>query len=416
MRAPRPPARPAHIAVARSTAALYDETVIVSRQERDRQEDLLLAPYAVREAASRGRKIAEPRHDYRAEFQRDRDRIIHSRAFRRLEYKTQVFVNGTADHYRTRLTHTIEMAAVARTMARALRANEDLAEAIALAHDLGHSPFGHSGEHALDELMQDAGGFDHNLQGLRCVELLEYRYPDFTGLNLAWEVRAGLLKHQAAAPGAQLDGHPLGPRQQIEAQLADVADDITYLAHDADDGLEAGLLTEARLQSTELWCLAARRAAAEFTAIPPERRLALAIRCLLNLLVEDVLQTSAGRLDRYRPAAPEDVMHCTEPIVSLSSALSPQVAAFKEFLFKNMYWHPAVLDANHAAVRMMRRLFLHYTRHPEVMGAKALARLPREGLWRTVCDYVAGMTDRYALDEYRRFGLEQEKIDLRPET
>ena len=179
--------------------------MMVSSQESDRLEDLRLAPYAVRESASRGRRHAEARHDYRGAFQRDRDRIIHSRAFRRLEYKTQVFVNGTADHYRTRLTHTIEMAAVARTLARALRANEDLAEAIALAHDLGHSPFGHSGERALNELMQAEGGFDHNLQGLRCVERLEYRYPEFTGLNLSWEVRAGLLKHQAAQPGAQLD-------------------------------------------------------------------------------------------------------------------------------------------------------------------------------------------------------------------
>ncbi len=383
----------------------------VSSQESDRREELRLAPYAVRESASRGRRHAEARHDYRGAFQRDRDRIIHSRAFRRLEYKTQVFVNGTADHYRTRLTHTIEMAAVARTLARALRANEDLAEAIALAHDLGHSPFGHSGERALNELMQAEGGFDHNLQGLRCVERLEYRYPEFTGLNLSWEVRAGLLKHQAAQPGAQLDGHPLGPHQQLEAQIADVADDITYLAHDADDGLEAGLLTDALLEATDLWRCAARRATEEFPVLPAERRLAYIIRCLLNLLVEDVLRTSEARLARYRPAAPEDVMRAPEPLVALSPALAPQVAVFKEFLFHHMYWHPAVIEANHEGARLMRRLFLHYVAHPEVMGAKARARLPQEGLWRTVCDYVAGMTDRYALEEVRRFGLDDRGAD-----
>jgi dGTPase len=381
--------------------------MIVSRQERDEFEARWLAPYAVRAGQSRGRKYPEKRHDFRSEFQRDRDRILHSRAFRRLEYKTQVFVSGNQDHYRTRLTHTIEMAAVARTMARALRANEDLAEAIALAHDLGHSPFGHSGERELAELMQAAGGFDHNEQGLRCVELLEYRYPDFTGLNLTWEVRAGLLKHQAAQPGATLAGHPLGPFQCLEAQIADVADDLTYLAHDADDGFEAGLLTEAQLAEQPLWRLAAGRAASEFPAIPAERRISITVRCLLNLLVQDVLSTSSAGLDRLQAQSPAAIQHADAALIALSNALQPQVCAFREFLFAHMYFHPAVKAANDEAVRMMRRLFLHYEAHPETMGRKARARVPREGLRRTVCDYVAGMTDRYAVEEYRRFGLAQ---------
>ena len=380
--------------------------MIVSRQARDDAEAGLLAPYAVRTAASHGRKFPERRHDFRAEFQRDRDRILHSRAFRRLEYKTQVFVSGNQDHYRTRLTHTIEMAAVARTLARALRANEDLAEAIALAHDLGHSPFGHSGERELNELMRAEGGFDHNEQGLRCVALLEYRYPDYPGLNLTWEVRAGLLKHQAAQPGATLDGHALGPCQFLEAQIADLADDVTYLAHDADDGFEAGLLTEPLLDAQPLWRMAAANARAEFAQIPADRRIAITVRCLLNLLVEDALRTSSALLDRHAPQSPADVQRAAAMMLCVSDALRPQMLAFKEFLFQHMYFHPSVLEANNEAVRMMRRLFLHYVAHPETMGAKARARVPREGLRRTVCDYVAGMTDRYALEEIRKFNLQ----------
>ncbi|TAN36326.1 MAG: deoxyguanosinetriphosphate triphosphohydrolase [Verrucomicrobia bacterium] len=379
--------------------------VMVSRQERDVNEAQWLAPYAVRAEHSHGRKYPERRHDFRGEFQRDRDRILHSRAFRRLEYKTQVFVSGNQDHYRTRLTHTIEMAAVARTLARTLRANEDLTEAIALAHDLGHSPFGHAGERELNALMQTEGGFDHNEQGLRCVELLEYRYPDFTGLNLTWEVRAGLLKHQAARPDAVLDGHVLGPFQCLEAQLADVADDLAYLAHDADDGFDAGLLTEQQLAAQPLWQQAATRAMEEFTTIPAERRISITVRCLLNLLVEDALRTSEVRLACHTPRSPADVQRAAEPMIALSDGLRPQMLAFKEFLFQNMYFHPAVKEANDEAVRMMRRLFLHYVAQPETMGAKARARVPREGLRRTVCDYVAGMTDRYAIEEYRRFDL-----------
>ena len=381
--------------------------MIVSRQERDAHEARWLAPYAVPACRSRGRKYSERRHDFRTEFQRDRDRVLHSRAFRRLEYKTQVFVSGNQDHYRTRLTHTIEMAAVARTMARALRANEDLAEAIALAHDLGHSPFGHSGERELNELMKAEGGFDHNEQGLRCVELLEYRYPDFPGLNLTWEVRAGLLKHQAAQLSAALDGHPLGPFQFLEAQIADVADDLTYLAHDVDDGVDAGLLTEPQLTTQSLWQIAAARAVEEFASIPADRRISITVRCLVNLLVQDALYASEARLESSRPQSPADIQNAGGPMVAFSAALLPQVAAFKDFLFQNMYWHPAVLEANAEAVCMMRRLFLHYLAQPETMGAKARARVEREGLRRTVCDYVSGMTDRYAIEEYHKFHLDE---------
>lgn len=382
--------------------------MLLSRKERESAEDGFLAPYACRSAAGRGRRYPEPSHDYRSEFQRDRDRVLHSRSFRRLEYKTQVFVNGTADHYRTRLTHTMEMAAVGRTLARALRANEDLAEAIALAHDIGHSPFGHCGEAVLNDLMKDAGGFDHNAQSCRWVEVLELQYPDFPGLNLSWEVRAGLRKHEAGTPGAAVDGQPIGPHLPLEAQIADVADDMSYYAHDADDGLEAGLLTEALLDEAEVWRAAADRARRMHPGLPADRRTHAIVRSLLDLQVEDVLRTSAALLDQHRPASPREVMACPARLVTFSPEMRRMLEAFRAFLFQNVYWHPRVRSANEEAVRMMRRLFLYYIEHPETMGRKARARLAEDGLWRAACDYVSGMTDRYAIEEYVRFGLNQD--------
>ncbi len=375
------------------------------RRAWEEAEERSLAPWAARSARSAGRAHPEPPHELRTEFQRDRDRVLHSRPFRRLEYKTQVFVNGTADHYRTRLTHTMEMAAVGRTIARCLGANEDLVEAIALAHDVGHSPFGHSGEQALNELMRDWGGFDHNLQSCRALELLELQYPDFPGLNLTWEVRAGLRKHLAATPGTQLDGRPIGPRPMLEAQIADLADDITYHAHDVDDALEAGLITEADLQELEIWLEADARARRRGAGAPDDRRRRMAVRNLLDLQVEDVIRTSAGLLERHAPASPTDVMNAPVRLVDYSDAMRAWLAPLHAFLFQRVYFHPTVAGANAEAVRMMRRLFMHYLDHPETMGRKARARIEAEGLWRTVCDYVAGMTDRYALEEYHRFGL-----------
>lgn len=376
-----------------------------SREERENLEDRFLAPYAVRSKYSRGRKYPEPAHDIRTEFQRDRDRILHSKAFRRLEYKTQVFVNGTADHYRTRLTHTMEMAAVARTLARALNANEDLAEAIALAHDIGHSPFGHVGEEALNELMRNEGGFDHNVQSCRAVELIEQRYPDFPGLNLTWEVRAGLRKHQASVPGAQLDGWPLGPFQQIEAQIADIADDMTYHAHDVEDALEAGLITVLQLNQLELWRRAVERARDLYVAMSADQEADMAIRFVLDLQVEDVLRTSASLLAKYQPQSPDEVMRLPERVVTFSPTMKAMLEPYRAFLYRDVYYHSAVSRDSHEAVAMMRQLFLFYIEHPECLGRKARARIPTEGLWRTVCDYIAGMTDRYAIEEYQRYGL-----------
>lgn len=378
-----------------------------TRTERIELEEVHLAAYAARSGTSRGRVHTESPHPYRAEYQRDRDRVLHCRAFRRLEYKTQVFVHVTADHYRTRLTHTMEMTAIGRTMARALAVNEDLTEAIALAHDIGHSPFGHCGERELDALMKDDGGFDHNLQSLRWVELLERRYPGFTGLNLTWEVRAGLRKHVAATPGAELDGHPIGPYQYMEAQIADVADDIAYQSHDVEDGLEAGLLSHELLQELALWRMADARCRAHYGEVPDTDRAAYVIRFLLDIQVEDVLRTTAERLRRYQPDSPAAVMQAPERLVAFSDEMTALLQPYREFLFKELYWHPAVDESNQHAVRLMRRLFHHYVEHPDTMGRRARQQVERDGLMRSACDYVAGMTDVYAMEEVRRFGLDR---------
>ncbi|QBG46894.1 deoxyguanosinetriphosphate triphosphohydrolase [Verrucomicrobia bacterium S94] len=378
-----------------------------ARKDWERAEAAYLASYASKSFESLGRRHPEQPHPRRSCFARDRDRILHSRCFRRLEYKTQVFVNGTADHYRTRLTHTMEMSATGRTLARILRANEDLTECICLAHDLGHSPFGHEGEHVLDELMKDYGGFDHNLQSLRNVELVESPYPDFKGLNLTWEVRAGLLKHEAHREHAELDGHPIGPFQSLEAQIADIADDMTYHAHDVDDGLEAGIVTQEQLETTEFWKMAASMTKERYPNLSAFQFQRATIRAMLELQVVDVTDHALQRLEKINPQSVRDVMTAPERIVEFSPEMKEILSQFSAFMFKNMYYHRSVADAARQAVSMMRKLFLYYIAHPESMGEKARERLDEEGLWRTVCDYVAGCTDRYAIEEFQKYGLQQ---------
>lgn len=379
--------------------------MIESRREREELEDRTLAPFAARGGASRGRLYREAKSSRRVEFQRDCDRIVNSKCFRRLEYKTQVFVNGTQDHYRTRLTHTMEMTQVARALARALRVNEDLAAAISLAHDIGHSPFGHSGERALDELMAEHGGFDHNLQSLRWVELLEENYPEFDGLNLTWEVRAGLRKHLSREPGAELDGHPVGPFQMAEGQIADVADDIAYQAHDAEDGLEAGLITLDQLRGMELWRLAESRVLALYPGCRGERLAGAVIRMLFTLQVEEVLEVAERNIRSWKPQSASDVMNAPGRLVAFSPEFRRMLEPYRRFLFEEMYFHPDVKAASDESVRLMTRLFKHYLAHPEDLGRKARERLDSEGLHRTVCDYVAGCTDRFAFEECRKYGL-----------
>ena len=376
-----------------------------TRKEWEHSEEVHLHAYASKSSRTRGRRHMEEPHPNRSCFSRDRDRIFHSRCFRRLEYKTQVFVNGIADHYRTRLTHTMEMSAVGRTLARMLHANEDLTECICLAHDLGHSPFGHEGERVLNDLMADHGGFDHNLQSLRCVEVLESPYPTFAGLNLSWEVRAGLLKHEANRPGASLDGASIGPFQSLEAQIADIADDLTYQAHDVDDGLEAGIVTLAQLEETRLWQQASEIAQARFPTANKEQAIRATLRTIIDLQVFDVVEQAEIRLNQIQPQSVEEVMQAPERIIGFSASLQEVLDEFTEFMFAHLYFHPTVAQTTQERVEQMRRLFTHYIAHPQLIGNKAQQRIEQEGLHRTVCDYVAGCTDRFAMLECEKYGL-----------
>lgn len=362
-----------------------------------------LAPYAARESTSRGRAIPEAEHPFRSMYQRDRDRIIHSGAFRRLEYKTQVFVNHEGDHYRTRLTHTLEVSQISRTLARALGLNEDLTEAIALAHDLGHTPFGHAGEESLNDLMRDHGGFEHNNQGLRVVDQLEKRYKAFVGLNLTHEVREAFLRHHTpydhahANPDLQTDTGPL-----LEVQLTILADEIAYDNHDIDDGLFSGILNEAELMDVPLWRMAAETLGAEYAALPEAVRRAEGVRRLINLLVTDALHTTRERIDGMGITDLDAVLACRAPIV----AFSPDIAAMKRelerFLFEKFYRHYRVMRMSKKAQRFLRDLFLAYIEDPITLPTEYQATIGRDGLHRTVCDYIAGMTDRHAEEEYRK--------------
>ena len=376
-----------------------------TRKDWEDAEERQLNPYASKSAHTLGRLHSETPHATRSCFARDRDRIFHSRCFRRLEYKTQVFVNGIADHYRTRLTHTMEMTAVGRTLARTLSANEDLTECICLAHDLGHSPFGHEGEHILNTLMEAHGGFDHNLQSLRCIETLESPYPTFTGLNLSWEVRAGLLKHEAHKPNATLDGHPIGPFQSLEAQIADIADDMTYQAHDVDDGLEAGIMTLEKLQSTRFWNHAAKKIHQLYPNANEEQKNRATIRTMIELQVADVIEQARIRLDQYQPTSVRAVMEAPERIICFSDEMKVMLDEFTKFMFTNLYYHSTVKETTSQRVEWMRRLFLYYIENPHHLGRNAQQQIKTEGLHRSVCDYVAGCTDRFALLECEKYGL-----------
>lgn len=364
--------------------------------------------FATKTSDSYGRKHFEEPHLSRSCFSRDRDRIFHSRCFRRLEYKTQVFVNGIADHFRTRLTHTMEMTAIGRTLARSLKVNEDLTECICLSHDLGHSPFGHEGERVLDELMSNYGGFDHNIQSLRCVEVLESPYPLFSGLNLSWEVRAGLLKHEADKPDAHLDGKPIGPFQSLEAQIADIADDLTYQAHDVDDGLEAGIITLEQLNKTTFWKLAYNEARSLYPKASSEQIIHATIRRMIEIQVADVIEQAKMRISIYNPKSVADVMNCPEKIIGFSNHMQSILDQFTKFMFENLYFHPTVSKETILRVNLMRKLFIFYTEHVELMGSCALNNIKLFGLQRTVCDYVSGCTDRFAMIECKKYGITNE--------
>ncbi len=374
-------------------------------------EDKFLAPYAAKSAASRGRAYPENEHAYRLCYQRDRDRIIHSAAFRRLEYKTQVFVNHEGDYYRTRLTHSIEVSQIARTIACALSLNMDLTEAIALAHDLGHTPFGHSGEDVLNELMSGAGGFNHNLQGLRVVDVLEQRYPEFPGLNLSWEVREGIVKHSSVFDTA-VALKEFNPKQSpsLETQIVDMADEIAYDNHDLDDGLTSGLIKESDLENLEIWQKINRTIDRKYAKINPNYRKYLIIRGLIDLQVTDLIAQTQLELARRKIKKYADVSKARGKIVDFSSRVKELRKPLRQFLMEKLYQHYRVVRMSTKAKRFIRELFAEYLKRPKQLPSEIQEMIPREGVKRVVCDYIAGMTDRYALDEYKKLFNPYEKV------
>jgi dGTPase len=362
------------------------------------------APYAADPAASRGRRHDEPAAPGRDPFQRDRDRIIHSTAFRRLEYKTQVFVNHEGDLFRTRLTHSLEVAQIGRSIARSLAVNEDLVEAVALAHDLGHTPFGHAGQDALNECMAQHGGFEHNLQSLRVVDELEERYGGFDGLNLCFETREGILKHCSAANARRMGelGERFLLRRQpsIEAQIANFADEIAYNNHDVDDGLRSGLLALAQLGDVPLFARHADEVRALYPAIAERRMVHETVRRMINTLITDLTDESRRRIATAAPAS-IDAVRAAPPLVAFSAALRAEADALKSFLFDNLYRHYKVARMTSRARRIVRELFTAFHDEPRLLPPEHSRRVAAEGP-RAIADYVAGMTDRYAIREHRR--------------
>ena len=376
--------------------------MIRTREQIVEREALALAPYAQKCAETAGRRHPEPPHAFRTEYQRDYARIIHSRAFRRLEYKTQVFLNGTGDHLRTRLTHTMEVVSITRCIARALGLNEDLAEAIALAHDLGHAPFGHSGEETLNECMRGHGGFDHNEQSLRIVECIEKKYPHIDGLNLTFELLEGLQKHREIyepPPGSDALCY-LNP--SLEAQIANLADEIAYYSHDLDDGLDCHLIHPVQLGQLEVWQMAYDDVKSRYPEIEGRELHAYVIRCIIDREVEDVIVTSGERIAAAGVQSVEAVRRQPEPLIGYSERLHTANRAMRKFLYANLYYHPDVSHVNRRACDMLQRVFEAYVKNPNLLGGNAAARAEIDGLHRAVCDYLSGMTDRYLLEEYTR--------------
>jgi dGTPase len=378
-----------------------DEPLFTPPDWLDR-EDEVLAPYAMRTRLSRGRRHPEEPHPYRTLYQRDRDRVVHSTAFRRLMYKTQVLVAQTNDHHRTRLTHTLEVAQISRTVARQLGLNEDLTEAIALAHDLGHPPFGHAGEDALDACMREHGGFEHNRHGLRIVEILEYRYPDFPGLNLSWEVLEAGARHSKRSDAPEIQDYLGAGAPLLEAQLVDAADSLAYDTHDVDDALSVGLITYDDLQDDEFWRRAVEAVRRKHRNLGPEQFQPAVVRALIDWQVTDLLEHTRLLLRQERIATLEDVRQAGRPLVGPGPEVQALKAGLEEFLHRRVYRHSRVLRMAHKGRRLLTQLFDEFVRSPELLPERYSRRARAGHVQRTVCDYLAGMTDRYAQDEYQR--------------
>ena len=372
----------------------------IDRTTQERWEDERLAPYAMRSRDSRGRRFHEEEHAQRTRYQRDRDRVVHSSSFRRLEYKTQVFVNHEGDNYRTRLTHSLEGAQIGRSVARALGLNEELVECLVLGHDLGHTPFGHSGERAMNDLMAEHGGFEHNLQTLRVLEELETRYPEFPGLNLTWEVREGIVKHRPDSDDQAPEEYAPGDAPTVEAQLVDFVDEIAYNNHDIDDGLKSGLFNVGQIRSVALFRdvhdgLLSR-------GIEDERlQRHQVVRHIIDRCVRDLIAATLAAVRNAGLESVDDVRRAPR-VVCYSPSMAAQVAELKDFLLANMYRHYRVVRMGDKAGRILRDLFASYVAEPRQLPPHTQQRLRREGVERVVCDYIAGMTDRFALDEHRK--------------
>jgi dGTPase len=371
-----------------------------NREELEKDEALTFSPFAQRSGDSRGRQYAEPEHAYRTAFQRDRDRVIHSTAFRRLQYKTQVFVNHEGDYYRTRITHTMEVAQIARSIARTLGLNQDLTEAIALAHDLGHTPFGHSGEKVLNEIMKNDGGFEHNAQSYRIVTHLEDRYPQFRGLNLSYEVLEGVDKHRTRydRPGGD------GEQYTLEAQIVDLADEIAYTSHDIDDGLTSGLLDFEGLSRVPLWKRNFDRVKTAFPELGRDKLKYQAVRSIIDEQVTDLLEETSARIVKFNVRTVLDVRRCPEELAALSPAFREQHLEMKRYLFQNMYRHPRVTRMESKSTKVIQELFKLYESNPDILpnNTREKIRAGQEPLRRIICDYIAGMTDRYAIEEFEK--------------
>jgi dGTPase len=378
---------------------------MITREQLENREEQTLAPFAAKSGRSVGRKDPEPEHEFRTAYQRDRDRVIHCAAFRRLQYKTQVFVNHEGDYYRTRLTHSTEAAQISRTIARAMGLNEDLCEVVALGHDLGHTPFGHSGQDALDECMKEHGGFEHNRQSIRVIEILEHRYPGFAGLNLSFETRESIRKHgwpgrKDVEPEYHPEWAPL-----LEGQVVDFSDSIAYDAHDIDDSAKAGLLTEDQLSGLEIW-----KRATEGSNLTGEMRIRAAVRQIINLEVTDLVETTLANVKRLRLNSLEAVRAATEGAVGFSPEMDRQKKALQHFLHQNVYRHYRVLIMSEKARRFIADLYKSYSANPMTLPPHFQDWAKQVGVHRAVADYIAGMTDRYCQDEYRKLFYPFENI------
>jgi len=372
-----------------------------------------LAGYAAQSETSLGRRYPEVYKDDRPAYERDRDRIIHCAAFRRLEYKTQVFVNHEGDYYRTRLTHSLEVAQIGRGIARRLKLNEDLVETLALAHDLGHTPFGHTGEDVLNRLMSPYGGFEHNRQSLRVVENLEERYPDFNGLNLSWEAREGIIKHSSdydLPDGSGYEEYRPDLRPTLEAQIIDLADEIAYNNHDIDDGLKAGYLESNDLMKIDIWTDTYAKVKDKYPSLPEDRQILQTISHLIGLLIMDLVDQTRKNISEAGITTQEAVRTHSGNLVMFSSETAARNRELKRFLYKNLYRHYKVERMRIKAERFLTMLFENYLQNPTLLPSSYQEKYERYGRERVVCDYIAGMTDRYALDEYKRLFDPYERV------